>query len=118
MKNKRTYLDRIDEQELGIKPGTTAESTALEYIPYWEPDPKCASWYCHGEVFIRENIVSVRNYRVIGLANACSKDRAFFLKGYNAALRDVINLLKIEGMLEVDETDCAPGDVPPYDMIF
>lgn len=118
MKNKRKHLDRIDMQELGIKPGTTAESTALEYIPYWESDPRYPFWHCDGEEFIKENIVSIRDYRVIGLAYASSQDKIFFIKGYNAALRDVINLLKIEGILEVDKTDCAPDDLPPFGLQY
>lgn len=118
MKNKRTYLDRIDEQELGIKPGTTDESKALEYIPYWDADPHCAYYYCEGEELIKNGIEPVKQYRVKGLAHAGKRDRHFFTIGYNAALRDVINLLKVEGILEVYESGYTPDDVSPYDMIF
>lgn len=114
MKNKRTYLDEIDRLELGIKPGTTAESTALEYIPYWEPDPRYPFWYCEGEEFIINNTRQVKEYRVTALAHARGRDRHFYRKGYNAALRDVINLLKIEDLLAVDESDCSPDDLPPF----
>lgn len=118
MKNKRTYLDKVDLLELGIKPGTTAESTALEYIPYWESDPRYPFWYCEGEEFIKNNIEQVKNYRFRGLAHSCWRDKRYFLKGYNAALRDVINLLKIEGILVVDESDCSPDDESPFNMNY
>lgn len=116
MKNKRTYLDRIDMQELGIKPGTTAESTALSYIPYWDADPRYPYCYCEGEELIKNGIEPVKQYRVKGLAHAGKRDKHFFAIGYNAALRDVINLLKVEGYLDVDQTDCGPDDLPPFNV--
>lgn len=114
MWKRQEHLNEIDREELGIEEGTIAERTALEYIPYWSADPRYPYNYCACEELLQRIITPVKEYRYWALAISVMRDKEFFIKGYEAAIRDVVNLMKMENIFEVDETDCAPDDLSPF----
>lgn len=118
METKRKELLEQDRKELGIKAGSEEELSFARIIPYYDGDKGCARSYCEAEQVLDKILPALRSLRAIAACNTTKSLCEAFLTGYDAAKRDILNILKIDGLIEVDLTDCGADDLPPFNVQY
>lgn len=118
MGTERKSLLEIDRRELGIKEGSKEDLAFARIIPYYDGDKDCARSYCEAEQFLRIVLPAIRSLRGVAACNTTKGVAEAFLTGYDAATRDILNILKKEGFIEVDITDCGADDLPPFGLQY